>query len=186
LTDTIVFSWNSSLRTGPINEPVYRVEFDTITGDFSNPLGVFESDNTGSDTIFTTDKASILDFLLMLSYTPGQRVYGKWRVVATSGLVIKNSLQSQHIEIVIPFPTNLNENNFENTLSIFPNPASHFIHIQSAEDIEEVSIYSITGVCIKTYKPNVIMTIDDIPKGIYLIHITGNDGQKATRKLIVN
>jgi hypothetical protein len=101
-------------------------------------------------------------------------------------LVIKNSLQSQHIEIVIPFPTNLNENNFENTLSIFPNPASHFIHIQSAEDIEEVSIYSITGVCIKTYKPNVIMTIDDIPKGIYLIHITGNDGQKATRKLIVN
>jgi hypothetical protein len=186
LTDTIVFSWNSSLLTGPINEPVYRVEFDTITGDFSNPLGVFESDNTGSDTIFTTDKASILDFLLMLSYTPGQRVYGKWRVVATSGLVIKNSLQSQHIEIVIPFPTNLNENNFENTLSIFPNPASHFIHIQSAEDIEEVSIYSITGVCIKTYKPNVIMTIDDIPKGIYLIHITGNDGQKATRKLIVN
>jgi len=67
------------------------------------------------------------------------------------------------------------------SISLYPNPSPGVIYIDCTEEIKEVKIYNLQGHLVKQFAVNNIETSltvyqDDMPKGIYLIHIKTNKG----------
>ncbi len=82
----------------------------------------------------------------------------------------------------------VSENNLENQISIFPNPAANSIHIQNDAGyvIDAISIYTILGKLIYQYK-DIQNSIDvsDLSNGMYLIKLNSNN-KIITKKIIIN
>ena len=56
-------------------------------------------------------------------------------------------------------------------VSIYPNPATDLVHIGGVE-ASEVRVYNVTGQLLKTVKGCNEITVNDLPAGIYLLHVT--------------
>ena len=74
-------------------------------------------------------------------------------------------------------------------LKIHPNPADGYLKIQSEhQSVKQVKILNTLGqveLIKNPENPNSAgLSVDHLPKGIYLLEITGEGGKKATRKLI--
>ncbi|HUH25449.1 MAG TPA: T9SS type A sorting domain-containing protein, partial [Flavobacterium sp.] len=73
--------------------------------------------------------------------------------------------------------------------TIFPNPASSFVNITNALnlEVEEVSIYDLSGKLLKTQKvvsaENIQLNIEEFAVGTYLFHIKTKEGT-AVKKII--
>lgn len=61
-------------------------------------------------------------------------------------------------------------------VSIYPNPATDFVHIDGIE-VSEVRIYNITGQLLKTVKGSNEITVGDYPAGCYLLNIRDTEGK---------
>ncbi len=71
------------------------------------------------------------------------------------------------------------------SFSIFPNPASDMVTLESGSQIESVAIYSMTGV--KVLTKSVLdnkLNISELPQGTYLLEATDIDGKTNCSKLI--
>lgn len=78
------------------------------------------------------------------------------------------------------------ENNWMSTLSIYPNPVREQLHIEGDLSlVQSMAIYSITGGLVKVI-PQVNSSIDvsAIPSGVYILKITGWNGENASYKLL--
>lgn len=67
-------------------------------------------------------------------------------------------------------------------LSIYPNPASEFIGVTDDEAITEINIYNLVGKRIKNFQASKGQryNISDIPTGVYLTQLIGEDGKVIT------
>ncbi len=93
--------------------------------------------------------------------------------------IIITGLNSVGIETVI----------FENNVSVYPNPASDIINIESIQEIKKVELFDINGSLVHTrftegYAAQ--LRTGELPAGLYLltVHI-GQDGNLVTRRLII-
>lgn len=71
--------------------------------------------------------------------------------------------------------------------AVYPNPASDFVNINSTGIIENVSIYNHLGQMIKTSsynQDNIIIRVDDLPAGSYLIRVQSVSGSFSERIVI--
>ncbi|MGB0431487.1 MAG: T9SS type A sorting domain-containing protein [Bacteroidia bacterium] len=88
-------------------------------------------------------------------------------------------------DIVIQrFPTSIEQLNSE--LSIYPNPISQLLFIDSEMEILNVSVYSITGKHLKPFKPsnsNTNLDLTSAPVGTYIVLIDTKEGLYAKRIL---
>lgn len=75
----------------------------------------------------------------------------------------------------------------EASFLVFPNPANHYLNIQSKLTIDNVEIYSIVGRLVKKYKliSNNKIDISELNSGIYIINIHSNS-KKITKKVLIN
>ncbi|MBE6335471.1 MAG: T9SS type A sorting domain-containing protein [Lentimicrobiaceae bacterium] len=69
---------------------------------------------------------------------------------------------------------------------IYPNPANNFVVVEG-DDIQEVELYNIMGV--KLYSQEVenskiVMDLDDVSNGMYLIRILDSDAKVYTKKIV--
>ena len=86
--------------------------------------------------------------------------------------------------VVYSFIANLNqplsiENKQTVSIKIFPNPANDFVRIQSVANIQNISIYNITGQMVKTLKAlntkNIKIDVKNFAKGLYIFKfLTGH------------
>lgn len=70
-----------------------------------------------------------------------------------------------------PF-TSIDEFDYTNTVSIYPNPAKNYIHITGNDVIENIRLITVTGQLIITIHPNAthyLLDISGIRKGIYIL-----------------
>ncbi|KQT21550.1 hypothetical protein ASG22_15455 [Chryseobacterium sp. Leaf405] len=73
----------------------------------------------------------------------------------------------------------------ENKISIYPNPASDFIKINTGKDVV-LKIFSVSGSLVKQGKTvNKIFNISDLPNGNYIIQ-TDNNVTKQNLKLVIS
>jgi len=74
-------------------------------------------------------------------------------------------------------------------VNIYPNPASQFINIESADAISQVVVYNIVGQQVITRTVNANSTLLDLGSlatGTYTMAIISANGDRATRKFIVS
>ena len=188
LTDPIVSSWNRCVPTGSTANPTYTLEYDTITGDFSNPIAVFQSDNSGTDTLFSSAKDDILTYMLSLGYAPGSTISGKWRIVAQSGSITRVSTDVFNLNFVMPSSVGLNDRTHYLQASMYPNPAAHAVRIESYTAIKTVRLYNLAGMRVLEYAVEgrtAELPLDAVSRGMYWVHIQAADGKIRTLKLIV-
>jgi len=88
--------------------------------------------------------------------------------------VIKTGLESVNIN--------------QNTISIYPNPATNFISINASDNIQSISLLNHTGQLIESipihYKKEHMIATDHLAKGIYFIQVASNDFN-TTHKIII-
>ena len=68
------------------------------------------------------------------------------------------------------------------SFKIYPNPADDKVVIETAEMIEEVGIYSITGVMVYNVEcrmNNVELNVDDLSNGVYFVKVRTGKGESA-------
>ena len=70
----------------------------------------------------------------------------------------------------------VNDISSQNKVTLYPNPAKDFVYIKSQEKLDEVKIYSLTGVLIKaTRVENGAVKISDLPTGTYILKTDNNE-----------
>jgi hypothetical protein len=64
------------------------------------------------------------------------------------------------------------------SLTLFPNPTNHEINLSGvlAQDINEVSLYNLQGKLIQSFEPNLKLSVEGIPTGIYLLKVSTQNG----------
>src|SRR5690606_15650596 len=84
-------------------------------------------------------------------------------------------------------PLSIAQRNMNSDLQIFPNPATNFIQIRSAQSITAVHVYALTGKLVKTLTGTGISNIstDDLSSGVYLFSVELLDGQTIQKKVVV-
>lgn len=83
----------------------------------------------------------------------------------------------------------ISENNFSSRISIYPNPATNEIRIQSAEfRIERIDVYDLVGekilhrTCNRENK--IVLDVKTLPVGIYFITVTDEQNNSVTKKIV--
>ena len=74
-------------------------------------------------------------------------------------------------------------------VNLYPNPASRYLNVESAEGISEVTIYNAIGQQVIHHSVNANATqldLGNLATGHYTLSIRALDGSQATRKFIVN
>jgi len=71
----------------------------------------------------------------------------------------------------------------KSSVSIFPNPATDVLNIQSANKIDSVSIFDASGKAVKTTTETTI-NVANLAKGSYVVSIKYADGTKESKKVI--
>ncbi|WP_018342539.1 T9SS type A sorting domain-containing protein [Cytophaga aurantiaca] len=73
--------------------------------------------------------------------------------------------------------------------ALYPNPCIDYVHIETAQTIKTVDVYSEAGVLIvsRSFSSNKIdLSVSMLEKGIYFIRIESADGLVETRRIIKN
>ena len=80
----------------------------------------------------------------------------------------------------------VSDNNF-NKIKIYPNPSSQIINISSVESIEQITIYNMLGVQVKTINEEAIKNVDvsELSNGTYFMEIRSLDNS-IVRKVIID
>ncbi|WP_188459334.1 T9SS type A sorting domain-containing protein [Psychroflexus planctonicus] len=81
-------------------------------------------------------------------------------------------------------PLSVNEVNLQQSLSIYPNPASNKLNI-ILDDFDFARIYTLNGRLISTHKSKTI-DLTEFEKGIYLLKIVTENGNTIAQKIIKN
>ena len=76
------------------------------------------------------------------------------------------------------------EENEDNNISIFPNPAKDMLNITSEKAINQIDVYDVNGKLVKSYtNVNNNINIKDLATGVYMLNITTEDGQ-VSKKIV--
>ena len=105
----------------------------------------------------------------------------------TNPAVVTNTFENEFVsQLSIPEYSN-------NTVTVYPNPAKEQITIQLSPNnfIKQVDLVDMLGRLIMTkHYPSSntteILSINDVENGTYLLEITTDNNQKATKKILVN
>lgn len=73
-----------------------------------------------------------------------------------------------------------NITNNDNAMTLFPNPSSSNLSIQTIEDIQEVFIFNTLGDLVQTEKTKTF-SIEQLSSGIYIIHVKTEKGMNSLR-----
>ena len=142
-------------------------------------------------------------YVINLSYSKNGETYSEDYVTTSNSLVCKNMIVgTEYSWSVTPFNTDgvsgtvYQCNNFifidgmdsqSNVISIYPNPATHFVII-NGNNINAVDIYNITGN--KVYAQNNVngydkINVESFTSGIYIVKLIDFNGGITVKKLIV-
>lgn len=68
--------------------------------------------------------------------------------------------------------------------SVYPNPASQFIHIDADVEVRSVKIYSLLGALEKSIQDATTIDVSDLNKGMHLLVVESN-GKQSAKQLII-
>lgn len=87
-----------------------------------------------------------------------------------------------------PGPSSMFEAESAGEIKVYPNPNAGQFTVSSTAGLQSISIYSLSGVLIDTYRPNGANTMQlqlDINAGIYILKSEDLNGQSAIKRIIL-
>lgn len=172
--------------------PGYTIP-DEFNAKASNVTGAFGMANAGPNTAGSQFYINLKNNLnLNANYPVFGIVISNIEVVQQIGLVPVNSssrpltpVVMDSVRITKPGPLGINESIAENeSIIIFPNPASDFIDVISQGKVNlvsQISVYNTLGECVMNLRPNELplrIDVSGLTKGIYFVRIS--DPQNKT------
>lgn len=88
------------------------------------------------------------------------------------------------VELIIP--NTLNTKEFESNkfdIKLYPNPASNLVEVSSKENIEQLSLFNLSGQLVKEVENSKTIDISELPEGIYILKLS-IPNSTFTKKLI--
>ncbi len=70
------------------------------------------------------------------------------------------------------------------SLMLYPNPTNGIVWVDGVE-VSEIQIYNVMGQLLKSYRGIHKINVSDLPRGIYLLHITDCHGVISKKKIVV-
>lgn len=138
--------------------------------------------------LYTTYYPSTLTLVCENGFSGSLRLNGV-NYPATSGLIVIPNVPPGNHVITRNNSTNLYyirtayselgvEQNYLQTLNLYPNPASSYINIHADYqiNIEKTEIFNVTGQLIKTFVNESKLFVEDLEKGVYFVSIHTNQG----------
>jgi len=75
----------------------------------------------------------------------------------------------------------------ENSITIYPNPASNQLYFSATEEIYSISIFTINGQLLqKIEKPETSINTSELTEGIYFMNITTDNNQLIHKKFVIS
>lgn len=158
----------------------FKLEAGTTPNFELNSINSYTTVGQWQDMVFYfPDANSIYQRVGLMPDFEDPLVAGADRIIYFDDITINNS----------PTPiTAATESYLAGRVSLYPNPANNSLFIDSLEDLNSVSIFSIDGRQVATFNKVVEGTnnlnIENLSKGIYMVHFTAKNGATLTQKLI--
>ncbi|MEI6594930.1 MAG: T9SS type A sorting domain-containing protein [Bacteroidota bacterium] len=176
----------------PFSGPVYQ---NKINGfyyyKFHDPIAVDGKFYIGwqQSTIFELNIGLDQNYQVNGKYATNPMMYYKttdvpqWQQTQLTGALMMRPIVGKWIDP----PLAVKEyQHFENTILVFPNPASNMVNIQSNKaGIFSVELMDMTGRLILSEKTEGQLSLPSLQTGIYLLKITDEDQQSLVKKIII-
>lgn len=182
---TVNLSWTTAKSTVTGITAMYAVVLDTFGGDFSSPVAVMASGNSGNDT---TLKISLGQIASWLGLSTGQTFAGQWMVGAVGGSYMRGSDSIFLINFTRGQFNGLGMPDAVVAFEMYPNPAHGYVQIYAGEDIQRVWVTDQLGrkVCEQQVKNhNIKLSTETWPQGVYFVLVETNKGT-AVQKLQIH
>ncbi len=184
----LALGWQKASVTGaqPLST-IYNVLIDMASGNFSAPLvSVPVIDTTG---LMFTQKDLFGQFSAVPYNTP---IPLKWRVVVQNDYFGKNSNTDFTITIKRQPRVGINETDYSNFLTVYPNPATSEVRVGmdlTKSPISRISVLDVTGREVSTFESlnthDQTISLNGLSSGLYFVNVKTANGASATKRLIV-
>ena len=77
------------------------------------------------------------------------------------------------------------QENAENTLRLYPNPASNVLYLESQIESGQVSIFDLTGRKVYQGEYQTTIPVNQLTDGMYFLSVTTNEGQVINQKFLI-
>lgn len=153
--------------------------------------------------VSTTSQTSIASFMTEQTYTEADFLLTTTPMGATAMKTVSLSAYSgQQIYIAFVMVQNDGDNWFLDTVgvtgtlstitfdsqnnTVYPNPTTGLVTIQSNDVIESVKVIGMLGNVLKTYTNTNSIDLSDLSSGNYLVNIITANGETTTKKIVKN
>ena len=72
-----------------------------------------------------------------------------------------------------------------NEVSVYPNPTTGILNIESTQKIHKIEIYNLAGKLLRQEQSTGKLNLSDLNQGVYLIRISPEKGASLTKKIIL-
>lgn len=122
---------------------------------------------------------SLTERTLNISSFAGQNIYVAFRHYGTSDIF---TMEIDDVEIIAN-QTASNEEFFKENFSLYPNPVQNELNISITNGLElnEVTIFDLTGKKVKVFKNEKTLNVSDLASGTYTINIKTNEGTGTSK-----
>lgn len=176
-----------STNFGGAHNNGFLFSFDLTTKQFTN-VHDFENATDGSN--FQAAWTVYNGKLYSTSYAGGQKGYGTLvnfdpsnnTMTTLEHLTVNNGRSFKGSPIVLSNTAGIEEKMINDLLKIYPNPTNGKITLTGVE-IEEVNVYNMQGVLVKTITKNNTVDLSELASGVYNLTIVSNQ-IKVQRKVV--
>jgi hypothetical protein len=152
----------------------YGILIDESNGDFSVPLALFPTNNGGTDTIGSLSFGQIGALVPWLG--EGDTVYLKVRMVANFNTVSKLSVQERLIKVYKTRLVGVYEWVNGITITIYPNPASDRLNIETNAKIESLMLFDMQGKTVLESTNMSDLDVSQLTEGVYILTLKTDAG----------
>jgi hypothetical protein len=164
--------WSTAITSSEINANMYSCLTGTESGleafyKFNDATGSIATDEVGSNDAILNNMEPTTD----------------WKVVNSAAIPCRStggpswSIQMTQTATVTVTPTGIDKEIATTHFSVYPNPASSQITIDTEENIETIKIIDVTGKIVETKTSNnTTINVDQLMKGLYILEIKTENG----------
>lgn len=155
----------------------------------SNP-GIYSTDGTVSGTSIVGKKSIINNNASVVNSTQAITQFPDQLKTIGNNLYFAASFDSSPSSLWRIINPNLGVSEYENlNMSVFPNPTSDYLHINSTEKLKSITVFDFLGKNIltkNTFSNEEKIDLSKFNSGIYLVKIESENGKIKTQKIIKN